>query len=294
MRISIFSVVALGLLTASCGSNDTQRAATGGLTGVGAGALIGGPVGAVVGGVVGAAGGTAMPEGADTMAEQALNKERGSGRTALSHAGLAPGPAASSGSSEPPAQTASSAEVKGAQQELTKEGLYHGKIDGIAGAGTKQAVTAFQQREGLRQTATLDRETLDKLNTMRSANQQPNQPAASAAAPAQAALSPSDLRQRLGQDGYTNIKDLTRQSNDTWTAEAQRGGHTLALNIDGKTGRVTHEQQVAEATPPAGGSSGDSTNADPAPSNAAPTSSAPSPAGNSAPSNAPPPAPPNH
>jgi hypothetical protein len=268
MRISIFGVVALGLLTASCGSNDTQRAATGGLTGIGAGALIGGPVGAVVGGVAGAAGGTAMPEGADTMAEQALNKERGGGQTALNHAGL--GPTASSGSSEPPAQAA---RIKDAQQELQKEGLYHGKIDGIAGAETKQAVTAFQQREGLQQTATLDRETLDKLNAMRTAGQPPNQPAANAAAPTQGALSPADLRQRLSQDGYTNIKDLSRQSNDTWTAEAQRGGHTLALNIDGKTGRVTHEQQVAEATPPASGSSGDSINAAPAPSNAPPPAS---------------------
>jgi Putative peptidoglycan binding domain len=278
MRISIFGVVALGLLTASCGSNDTQRAATGGLTGIGAGALIGGPVGAVVGGVAGAAGGTAMPEGADTMARQALNKERGSGQTALNHAGLGP-----SGSSEP--QTASAATVKDAQQELQKEGLYHGKIDGIAGAQTKQAVTAFQKREGLRQTATLDRQTLDKLNTMRTAGQPPNQPAANAAVPAHAALSDSDLRQRLSQDGYTNIKDLSRQSNDTWTAEAQRGGHTLALNIDGKTGRVTHEQQVAEATPPASASSGSSTNTAPAPN-------APNPADNSPPNNAP--APSNH
>ena len=287
MRISIFGVVALGLLTASCGSNDTQRAATGGLTGVGAGALIGGPVGAVVGGVVGAAGGTAMPEGADTMAEQALNKEHSSGQAALNHVGLGPSAAAASGSSEPPGQAASSTQVKEAQRELKSQGLYHGKIDGIAGAQTKQAVTAFQQHEGLQQTATLDRETLNKLNTMRTASQQPNKPAANTAAPTQGALSPSDLRQRLSQDGYTDIKDLSRQSNDTWTAEAQRGGHTLALNIDGKTGRVTHEQQVAEATPAAGGSSGD-------PTNAAPASSAPSPAGNSAPSNAPPPAPPNH
>ncbi len=192
MRISIFGVVALGLLTASCGSNDTQRAATGGLTGVGAGALIGGPVGAVVGGVVGAAGGTAMPEGADTMAEQALNKERSTGRTALSHVGLAPGPAAMSGSTEPPGRAASAAQVKEAQRELERQGLYHGKIDGIAGSETQHAVTAFQQREGLPQTATLDQATLDKLNATRTAQQQqPSKPAANSAAPTQGALSPS-------------------------------------------------------------------------------------------------------
>ena len=85
----------------------------------------------------------------------------------------------------------------------------------------------------MQQTATLDRETLDKLNAMRTASQPPDK----RAAPTQGALSPADLRQRLSQDGYTNIKDLSRQSNDTWTAEAQRGGHTLALDIDGKTGR---------------------------------------------------------
>ena len=43
--------------------------------------------------------------------------------------------------------------VRQAQSELKREGLYRGKVDGIAGPETKQAITAFRQREGLQQTA---------------------------------------------------------------------------------------------------------------------------------------------
>ncbi|MGO8920888.1 MAG: peptidoglycan-binding domain-containing protein [Stellaceae bacterium] len=138
MRIAVFGVLALGLFTAACGSDETQRSATGGLTGVGVGAAVGGPIGAVVGGVAGAAGGAVLPEGADTAAENALHKERGGAQSARNDA-------------------------RQAQAELAREGLYSGKIDGIVGPKTRQALAAFQQRQGLRQTASLDRETRQRL-----------------------------------------------------------------------------------------------------------------------------------
>ncbi|MGO8921270.1 MAG: peptidoglycan-binding domain-containing protein [Stellaceae bacterium] len=98
-------VVALGLLTAACGSSGDQRAASDGL----------GPV-----------------------------------------AGSEP-----SGSS--------AVLVRQAQSELKRESLYEGSVDGIAGPKTKQGITAFQQREGLQQTARLDGATRDRmiLNAMR-------------------------------------------------------------------------------------------------------------------------------
>ena len=57
----------------------------------------------------------------------------------------------------------SQAEVKQAQQQLKSEGLYNGQIDGVVGPETKQAVSQYQKKEGLRQTARLDQETLSHL-----------------------------------------------------------------------------------------------------------------------------------
>ena len=55
-------------------------------------------------------------------------------------------------------------EIKGAQQQLRDQGLYHGKIDGVLGPETKQALQQFQQKNGLPVTATLDQQTMDKLS----------------------------------------------------------------------------------------------------------------------------------
>jgi peptidoglycan hydrolase-like protein with peptidoglycan-binding domain len=53
--------------------------------------------------------------------------------------------------------------VRRAQSELKREGLYEGRVDGIAGPKTVQGISAFQQRERLPQTARLDRATLDRM-----------------------------------------------------------------------------------------------------------------------------------
>jgi peptidoglycan hydrolase-like protein with peptidoglycan-binding domain len=53
--------------------------------------------------------------------------------------------------------------VRRAQSELKREGLYDGKVDGIAGPETKHGITAFQERKGLQQTGRLDRPTRDRL-----------------------------------------------------------------------------------------------------------------------------------
>jgi peptidoglycan hydrolase-like protein with peptidoglycan-binding domain len=56
-----------------------------------------------------------------------------------------------------------SIEIKRAQEKLLGQGLYHGRIDGILGPETKQALQQFQQKNGLSVTATLDQQTMDKL-----------------------------------------------------------------------------------------------------------------------------------
>lgn len=58
---------------------------------------------------------------------------------------------------------ASTNDIKQAQQSLKDEGLYNGAIDGQWGPETRQAVAKFQKKNGLKQTAQLDEQTLDQL-----------------------------------------------------------------------------------------------------------------------------------
>ena len=54
-------------------------------------------------------------------------------------------------------------EVRQAQQQLAAQGLYRGPVDGLAGAEMQRALIRFQQQNGLRRTATLDQETMNRL-----------------------------------------------------------------------------------------------------------------------------------
>jgi hypothetical protein len=173
----LLGVAALSLLMAGCGTTQQQRAATGGLTGLGVGAIIGGPVGAAVGVAAGAAGGAMMPEDATSIANNMLGRVHHAGAVALgmpqtaTAAATGPSPpsgAAIAGSSTPPGL------VKEAQAQLQNQGLYHGAIDGIVGPQTRRALRAYQRKEGLRQTARLDQATIAKMNIATAP--QPNQP----------------------------------------------------------------------------------------------------------------------
>ena len=61
-------------------------------------------------------------------------------------------------------------DVRQVQEALKKHGHEPGPIDGIMGPRTRQALRAFQSKNGLKQTGTLDAATREKLNieTMRS------------------------------------------------------------------------------------------------------------------------------
>lgn len=61
------------------------------------------------------------------------------------------------------AENVSSQEVKQAQTQLKQQGLYKGKVDGIVGPETKTAISEYQKKEGLPQTASLDQQTLQHL-----------------------------------------------------------------------------------------------------------------------------------
>ena len=49
------------------------------------------------------------------------------------------------------------------QQKLQADNLYSGKIDGRMGRETRQALRSFQQQNGLRVNARLDRQTADAI-----------------------------------------------------------------------------------------------------------------------------------
>jgi hypothetical protein len=54
-------------------------------------------------------------------------------------------------------------EVQEIQQRLQADNLYSGKIDGRMGPETRKALRDYQQKNGLRVTARLDRQTLDSI-----------------------------------------------------------------------------------------------------------------------------------
>lgn len=62
-------------------------------------------------------------------------------------------------------QQASQSEIQQAQQALKSQGLYHGAVDGMMGPETQTALKAFQRQHSLPQSAQLDQQTLDALNS---------------------------------------------------------------------------------------------------------------------------------
>jgi hypothetical protein len=54
-------------------------------------------------------------------------------------------------------------EVRQIQERLQANGLYRGRIDGIDGPETRQALSQFQQNNGLQATGRLDRQTMASL-----------------------------------------------------------------------------------------------------------------------------------
>lgn len=57
----------------------------------------------------------------------------------------------------------STAQVKEAQRMLRDEGHYNGRIDGIAGPNTTQALERYQRDNGLRVTGTLNSQTMGQM-----------------------------------------------------------------------------------------------------------------------------------
>jgi len=95
-----------------------------------------------------------------------------SGSSSSSGAGMSSGTSSSgmsqngnmSSSSASGSASMSSSEIKQAQQSLKDQGLYRGSVDGKIGPQTRSAISQFQRKKGLKQTAQLDAQTLDDLS----------------------------------------------------------------------------------------------------------------------------------
>ena len=61
-------------------------------------------------------------------------------------------------SAEPPDQV-----IADVQTELQQMGYYQGDVDGLLGPQTREALTAYQQDQGLMATSVIDEPTLDSL-----------------------------------------------------------------------------------------------------------------------------------
>lgn len=61
-------------------------------------------------------------------------------------------------------QTSDTRDVRQVQEALKNQGHDPGPIDGVMGSQTRQALRAFQSKNGLKQTGMLDAETKQKLN----------------------------------------------------------------------------------------------------------------------------------
>ncbi len=175
MRSAKVRIVGLAFLLAACGSTTQERAATGGLTGVGIGALAGGPVGAAIGGVAGGVAGWVTPEGADTLAQSAIHETKqatiGGGPRKQANGSAAP---RSGSTTKPnrlrtiPVDQPSNLQIapdlaKHLQTVLSDQGLYDGPVDGIVGRRTRAALAEYQEREGLAHSPVLDLQTLQSL-----------------------------------------------------------------------------------------------------------------------------------
>ncbi|HEY0526440.1 MAG TPA: hypothetical protein VGD08_23805 [Stellaceae bacterium] len=57
-------------------------------------------------------------------------------------------------------------------------------------------------------------------------------------------LSRVDVRNRLRDDGWANVSNVSRWGNDFYTANAQKDGVNYRLEVDGNTGRIVDQRRI--------------------------------------------------
>ena len=112
----------------------------------------------------------AMPSAAPPAAPAATDQSpSGAAQAPMPQTGAnqpgAPSPDANANPGQPnmAASAPPRSEVRQAQQQLRQDHLYRGRIDGIVGSETRQAVQRYQRKNGLPVTAQLDQDTMNSL-----------------------------------------------------------------------------------------------------------------------------------
>ncbi len=111
---------------------------------------------------------TPPPNGAMAPATGAQSSmpQAGAGQPAMPAPGGNGSPGQPNMAGAAPAETGatmSRSEIRQAQQQLRRDHLYRGRIDGIAGSETRQALQRYQRKNGLPVTAQLDQDTMSRL-----------------------------------------------------------------------------------------------------------------------------------
>ncbi len=114
-------------------------------------------------------------------------------------------------------------EVRQAQQQLQAQGLYKGPIDGKVGSEMHRALARYQQQNGLRQTGTLDEQTVARIG--------------GGAGPAIGSTTPpGGLRSGSGRVGLDDRPHRSEPRHDI----ANRGGWHQHHDVHDGAGHVQH------------------------------------------------------
>lgn len=145
-KLLIVLAACLPLMAIPAEAGPLRSGVIGGIGGLAIGGIIGGGRGAAVGAIVGGVGG-AMIGAADQNRRQRVVRR----------------PAAPRGAAAPVA--ASSPVVSGIQGALAAKGYNPGPVDGRMGPGTAQAISAYQQNNGLLVTGQPSQALLDHMRS---------------------------------------------------------------------------------------------------------------------------------
>jgi osmotically inducible lipoprotein OsmB len=180
----LLPAAATALLLAGCGTSTVDRTGSGAGIGAGTGAVIGAlaggvgaPVGAAIGaGVGGATGAVTKPSdvnlGTPLWERNGENQSGSTSRQNMAARGTTSAPAAqssrmgqetSSASAQNVPSRVGESTIKAVQTKLQTAGLYKGRVDGIMGPKTRDALRQYQTQAGLEQSGRLDQQTLAKL-----------------------------------------------------------------------------------------------------------------------------------
>ena len=104
-----------------------------------------------------------MPSSPGATNPSSMNPSAASQPNAMNTPSSAASPSSNSFQGGSKQASMSQSDVQQAQQQLKAQGLYRGAVDGILGPQTEQALSQFQQQNGLPQTADLDQQTMTRL-----------------------------------------------------------------------------------------------------------------------------------